>query len=131
MTLEEYKSQLKELKNETNSFSGSPEEAVKISEDLSEKYAEVKEFNSQAAICKNLEEFKKVADSFGMKFSSDESAEKLYSVLKEKDSSGDGMELSDDDLDSVTGGNAFWIICNIIGLGGPAIAKEIIEEIVD
>lgn len=83
MTLEEYKQQIKEIKEASQNFKGSQEEVVKFSEDLANKYPQVNEFNTKAMDCKDLKEFKNLADAFGMKFSSDDSAEKLYSMLQE------------------------------------------------
>ena len=106
MTLEEYKSQCKAIREKTENFIGTQEEAIKILEDLATKYPEVHEFNTKAQECKNVTEFKQLADSFGMMFSSEDSAEKLYSSLHIED----GMELSDELLEHVTGGCVILIL---------------------
>lgn len=113
MTLEEYKQQVKEIKEASENFKGTTqEEAVEFLEDLTKKYPQVNEFNTKAMDCKNLKEFKNLADSFGMKFSSEDSAEKLYSMLKEGKKqlkaatlkTQNGTELSDDALSTISGG---------------------------
>ena len=100
MTLEEYKSQCKAIKEEAENFEGTQEETIKFLEDLATKYPEVHEFNTKAQECKNVTEFKQLADSFGMMFSSEDSAEKLYSSLHIED----GMKLSDEFIEHVTAG---------------------------
>ena len=81
MTLEEYKSQCKAIREETENFTGTQEEAIKFLEDLATNYPEVNEFNTKALQCNDVTEFKQLADSFGMRFSDDTSAEKLYTLL--------------------------------------------------
>lgn len=135
MTLEEYKQQVKEINEANQNFKGTQEETVKFFEDLAKKYPQVNEFNTKAMDCKDLKEFKKLADSFGMKFNSDESAEKLFSMLQEGKKQleamtlkyKNGAELSDDDLDAVSGGSpanaAFLgVLGGVIGgvIAGPA-----------
>ena len=112
MTLEEYKSQCKAIKEETENFIGTPEEAVRFFDDLAKKYPEVNEFNTKALQCKDVTEFKKLADSVGMKFSDEDSAEKLYSLLDGTKKQlqiatkmlENGVKLGDDELRYVTGG---------------------------
>ena len=112
MTLEQYKQQVSEIHEASKNFNGTPEEAVKFFEDLAKKYPEVNEFNAKAMKAKDLDEFKSLADSFGMHFSSDESAEKLFTMLHECKKQlealalryKDGAELSDESLVAVTGG---------------------------
>ena len=112
MTLEEYKSQCKAIREETENFKGTQEETIKFLEDLATKYPEVNEFNTKALECKDVTEFKKLADSVGMKFSDEDSAEKLYSLLINKKTLlglaakhfENDTELSDDELINVTGG---------------------------
>ena len=126
MTLEEYKSQVKEITQASQNFKGTPEEAVKLFEDLAQKYPQVNEFNTKAMDCKDLTEFKNLADAFGMKFSSEDSAEKLYSMLqdgaKQLEAAAlkmqNGAELSDDALAGVTGGvvgTILGVVC-LVGL---------------
>ena len=112
MTLEEYKSQCKAIKEEAENFEGTQEEAIKFLEDLATKYPEVNEFNTKALQCNDVAEFKKLADSVGMKFSDDDSAEKLYSFLDgtkkqlqiATKSLEDGVELDDSYLAKVSAG---------------------------
>ena len=112
MTLEQYKQQVSEIHEASKNFNGTPEEAVKFFEDLAKKYPEVNEFNAKAMKAKDLDEFKSLADSFGMHFSSDESAEKLFTMLHEGKKQlealalryKDGAELSDETLLQVSGG---------------------------
>ena len=111
MTLEEYKSQCKAIKEEAENFKGTQEETIKFFEDLATKYPEVNEFNTKALQCNDVTEFKKLADSFGMKFSDDDSAEKLYSLLDGTKKQlqvatknlEDGTEVSDENLLYVVG----------------------------
>ena len=127
MTLEEYKSQVKEITQASQNFKGTPEEAVKLFEDLAKKYPQVNEFNTKAMDCKDLTEFKNLADAFGMKFSSEDSAEKLFSMLQDGKKQleaivlkmQNGAELSDDDLAAVTGGKLrlskrFWRCAGVV-----------------
>ena len=130
MTLEEYKSQVKEITQASQNFKGTPEEAVKLFEDLAKKYPQVNEFNTKAMDCKDLTEFKNLADAFGMKFSSDDSAEKLFSMLQDGKKQlkaaalkmQNGAELSDDDLAAIAGGGNMWFATLVVGacavLGG-------------
>ena len=112
MTLEEYKSQVKEIADASQNFNGTPEESVEFFADLAKKYPQVEEFNTRALGCKDLKEFKNLADAFGMKFSSDDSAEKLFSMLQDGANRFEaaalrlrsGGALNDDDLSLVTGG---------------------------
>ena len=123
MTLEEYKSQVKEITQASQNFKGTPEEAVKLFEDLAQKYPQVNEFNTKAMDCKDLTEFKNLADAFGMKFSSDDSAEKLFSMLQDGKKQlkaaalkmQNGAELSDDDLAAIAGGKRGWVAALVIG----------------
>ena len=125
MTLEEYKSQCKAIREKTENFIGTQEEAIKILEDLATKYPEVHEFNTKAQECKNVTEFKQLADSFGMTFSSEDSAEKLYSLLdgtKKRlqiatKSLENGAELSDVQLKLVSGGAISALAAVLIMLG--------------
>ena len=123
MTLEEYKQQVKEIKEASENFKGTTqEEAVKFFEDLANKYPQVNEFNTKGMDCKDLKEFKNLADAFGMKFSSEDSAEKLYSMLQEGKKqlkaatlkTQNGTELSDDALSTISGGqkvlSCLWIL---------------------
>ena len=57
MTLKEYKRQVDELSEAMAGFDGPEEEALSFLENLSQKYAEVSEFDIRAVECKNLEEF--------------------------------------------------------------------------
>ena len=112
MTLEEYKSQCKAIREEAENFKGTQEEQLKFLEDLATKYPEVNEFNTKALQCNNVTEFKKLADSVGMQFSNEDSAEKLYSLLDgtkmqlqiSTNRLENGVELSDDFLSGVNGG---------------------------
>ena len=123
MTLEEYKSQCKAIREETENFTGTQEEAIKFLEDLATKYPEVNEFNTKALQCNDVTEFKQLADSFGMKFSDEESAEKLYSLLDGTTKQlqlaakglDDGAKLDDDALVTITGG------LGVSGIGGPYV----------
>ena len=119
MTLEQYKQQASEIHEAGKNFNGTPEEAVKFFEDLAKKYPEVNEFNAKAMKAKDLDEFKSLADSFGMHFSSDESAEKLFTMLHECKEQlealalryKDGAVLTDDGQVAVGGGELvvrFW-----------------------
>ena len=125
MTLEEYKSQCKAIKEEAENFKGTQEETIKFFEDLATKYPEVNEFNTKALQCNDVTEFKKLADSFGMKFSDDDSAEKLYSLLdgtKKRlqiatKSLENGAELSDVQLKLVSGGAISALAAVLIMLG--------------
>ena len=123
MTLEEYKQQVTEIKEASENFKGTTqEEAVKFFEDLANKYPQVNEFNTKGMDCKDLKEFKNLADAFGMKFSSEDSAEKLYSMLQEGKKqlkaatlkTQNGTELSDDALSTISGGqkvlSCLWIL---------------------
>ena len=133
MTLNEYKEQSKRISEEIQNFIGSPEESAKFFEGLSKKYPDVIEFNARAAKCKDIGEFKTLADSFGMVFSSDESAEKLFSLLQDGtrkieklvEEMKNEAELSDEMLTNVTGGKAgFWTM-----LGGiTAMAAGVLLE---
>ena len=124
MTLEQYKQQVSEIHEASKNFNGTSEEAVKFFEDLAKKYPEVNEFNAKAMKTKDLDEFKSLADSFGMHFSSDESAEKLFTMLHEGKKQlealalryKDGAELSDEDLSDVTGG-----VVGVMVIGGVVI----------
>ena len=115
MTLEEYKSQCKAIKEEVENFKGTQEEQLKFLEDLATKYPEVNEFNIKALQCKDVTEFKQLSDSVGMKVSDEDSAEKLYSLLDGTNKLlqiatkmlEDGVELSGDTLENVTGGIPF------------------------
>ena len=108
MTLEEYKRQVKEITEASQNFNGTPEEAVKFFEDLAQKYPQVNEFNTKAMDCKDLKEFENLADAFGMKFSSDDSAEKLFFMLQDGKkaimSIQNVTKLSDEDKKAVAGG---------------------------
>ena len=125
MTLEEYKSQCKAIKEKVENFNGTQEETIKFLEDLATKYPEVNEFNTKALQCKNVTEFKKLADSFGMKFSDDDSAEKLYSLLDgtkkqlqlDQKRLEDGVELSDDGLELVRGGFVAELVAGLVIAG--------------
>ena len=125
MTLEEYKSQCKAIKEKVENFNGTQEETIKFLEDLATKYPEVHEFNTKAQECKNVTEFKQLADSFGMTFSSEDSAEKLYSLLdgtKKRlqiatKSLENGAELSDVQLKLVSGGAISALAAVLIMLG--------------
>lgn len=113
MTLEEYKRQSKEIYEAARNFSGTTqEEAIEFFGKIAQKYPEVTQFNEEAINCKNIDEFKKLADKFGLAFSSDKSAKKLFSILADSKKQleevvknhENGAELSDDELDAVTGG---------------------------
>ena len=113
MTLEEYKKQSKEIYEAARNFSGTTqEEAVEFFDKIAQKYPEVTQFNDEAIKCKNIDGFKQLADKFGLAFSSEDSAKKLFSILADSKkqmekvvkSHENGAELSDDELDSVTGG---------------------------
>ena len=112
MTLEQYKQQVSEIHEAGKNFNGTPEEAVNFFEDLAKKYPEACEFNTKAMETKDLDEFKRLADSFGMQFSSDESAEKLFTMLHDGKKQlealalryEDGAELSNEALLQVSGG---------------------------
>ena len=126
MTLEEYKQQVTEIKEASENFKGTTqEEAVKFFEDLAKKYPQVNEFNTKGMDCKDLKEFKNLADAFGMKFSSEDSAEKLYSMLQEGKKQlntlaikyENGAELDDEILNSVNGGVVITASLIMGGLG--------------
>ena len=113
MTLEEYKKQSKEIYEAARNFSGTTqEEAIEFSEKIAQKYPEVTQFNEEAIRCKNVDEFKNLANKFGLAFSSEDSAKKLFSILADSKKQleeavknhENGAELSDDELDAVTGG---------------------------
>ena len=122
MTLEQYKQQVSEIHEAVKNFNGTPEKAVKFFEDLAKKYPEACEFNTKAVETKDLDEFKSLADSFGMKFSSDESEEKLFTMIHDSKKQleaarlryENGMELSDEDLEGVTGGGIFAFVVGAI-----------------
>ncbi len=128
MTLEEYKRQSKEIYEAARNFSGTTqEEAVEFFEKIAQKYPEVTQFNEEAMQCKNIDEFRKLADKFGLTFSSEESAKKLFSILADSKKQlealvknhENGAELSDDELDAVTGGEYVVkgsdLVTNIVG----------------
>ena len=113
MTLEEYKKQSKEIYEAARNFSGTTqEEAVEFFDKIAQKYPEVTQFNDEAIKCKNIDGFKQLADKFGLAFSSEDSAKKLFSILADSKkqlekvvkSHENGAELSNDELDAVTGG---------------------------
>ena len=138
MTLEEYKKQSKEIYEAARNFSGTTqEEAVEFFDKIAQKYPEVTQFNDEAIKCKNIDGFKQLADKFGLAFSSEDSAKKLFSILADSKkqlekvvkSHENGAELSDYELDSVTGGAgkaatiASGVIMTTLGIvGGLAAA---------
>lgn len=115
MTLEEYKIQVKEIQEAAKNFNGTQQEAIELFENFAKKYPDLNKFNIEAMQCEDLKEFKDLADSFGMKFSSDESAEKLFSTFQENKKQLDteilkyknGAKLSAEDLSNVTGGSDY------------------------
>ncbi len=128
MTLKEYKRQSKEIYEAARNFSGTTqEEAIEFFGKIAQKYPEVTQFNEEAIKCKNIDEFRKLADKFGLTFSSEESAKKLFSILADSKKQlekvvknhENGAELSDDELDSVTGGKSVGGI--ILGAGAVAL----------
>lgn len=107
MTLEEYKAQTKEIMEEMNNFQGDDEQLAKLLEDLAKKYPELNEFNQKATECADLESFVKLAKSYGMEFSSEESIKILFDSLKKSPETLTKIangELDDEALDMVTGG---------------------------
>ena len=112
MTLEQYKNQSKAIYEESENFKGTPEEAAKFFEGIAKKYPEVTAFNAKALECKDVTEFKKLADSVGMKFSNEESAEKFYSLLNgtcnllgmPSDTYNSRVALSVEEMNAISGG---------------------------
>lgn len=78
MTLEEYKRQAMEIAKILMNFTGKEEEAEEFAKNLMENYSEFGEFNLKALECKNLAEFKSLADANGMKFESEDEAIELF-----------------------------------------------------
>ena len=118
MTQEQYERDLAAMQAEAKSFSGTPEDAVKFLSELSEKYSDVCKFNEAASACKDLEEFKALADSIGLKFSADEPAEKLFvrlqaskeNLSKTIENYKNGAELDNESLGAVSGGGVLGAI---------------------
>lgn len=105
MTLAEYKRQAQELAEILMNFSWKEEEAEEFAKTLLEKYREFGEFNAKALECKNLAEFKNLADVNGMKFESDEKASELFLGLSKGKEEVEKAILSAEDMYAVSGGN--------------------------
>ena len=133
MTLEEYKKQSKAIYEESANFNGTPEESVKFFEYLSVKYPEVNEFNTKAIECKDITEFKQLANSFGMEFSDDDAAEKLYLILNDSSmqleiavkSLANNSELDDEELLSVIGGVNWKKVFKWVGIGVAVVGAAV------
>ncbi len=106
MTLAEYKRQAQEIAEILMNFSGKEEEAEKFAKNLLEKYREFGEINAKALECKNLAEFKDLADANGMKFESDEEANELFLGLSKGKKEVEKAILSTEEMYAVSGG---WI----------------------
>ncbi len=104
MTLTEYKRQAQEIAEILMNFSGKEEEAEKFAKNLLEKYREFGEFNSKALECKDLAEFKNLADANGMKIESKEAANELFLGLSKGKKEVEKTMLNMEDLAAVTGG---------------------------
>ena len=104
MTLEQYKKQVEGLSEAMAGFDDPEEKALKFLENLSQKYAEVSEFNIRAVECKNLEEFKILANSYGIEFSSDDEAKELFRQLTEGAKTLTKMVLSEAEMAGILGG---------------------------
>lgn len=104
MTLVEYKKQAQEIAEILISFSGKEEESEKFAKNLLEKYREFGEFNSKALECKDLSEFKNLADVNGMKFESEDAANELFLGLSKGKKEVEKTMLNMEDLAAVTGG---------------------------
>lgn len=105
MSLAEYKRQAQEIAEILINFSGKEEEAEEFAKTLMEKYREFGEFNSKALECKNLAEFKNLADVNGMKFESDEKASELFLGLSKGKEEVEKAILSAEEMSAVSGGN--------------------------
>ena len=116
MTLEQYKSQCEAINKESENFKGTEEEAMQFFENLAQKYAEVNEFNEKALNCKDIAEFKKLADSFGIKFSDENSAEELYSLIADSKKEIDVIKnyLNSRDMSDINGGFNITSIGNAV-----------------
>ncbi len=105
MTLTEYKRQAQEIAEILMNFSGKEEEAEKFAKNLLEKYREFGEINAKALECKNLAEFKDLADANGMKFESDEEANETFLGLSKGKKEVEKAILSTEEMYAVSGGN--------------------------
>ena len=81
---------------------------MKLSTELEKKYPELSEFNKKAMACNDINDFTEVTDSFGIKFSSNESKKALFEQLKKVSEINPAVngELDDDALEAVNGGIA-------------------------
>ena len=105
MTLSEYKRQSQEIVEILMNFSGKEEEAEKFAKNLLEKYREFGEFNAKALECKDLAEFKNLANGNGMEFESDEEANETFLGLSKGKKEVEKAILSAEELYAVSGGS--------------------------
>ena len=104
MTLTEYKRQAQEIAEILIRFSGKEEEAEEFAKTLMEKYREFGEFNAKALECKNLAEFKSLADENGIKFESDEVANEIFLGLSKGKKEVEKAILNAEEMSAVSGG---------------------------
>ena len=104
MTLAEYKRQAQEIAEILMTFSDKEEEAEQSAKNLLENYREFGEFNAKALACKNLAEFKNLANTNGMTFESNDEANELFLGLSKGKKEVEKTMLNMEDLAAVTGG---------------------------
>ncbi len=103
MMLTEYKRQAQEIAEILTNFSGKEDDAEKFAKTLLEKYREFGDFNAKALECKNLAEFKNLADANGIKFESDEEANKLFLGLSKGKKEVEKAILRAEEMSAVSG----------------------------
>ncbi len=131
MTLVEYKRQAQEIAEILMNFSGKEEEAEKFTKNLLGKYREFGEINAKALECKDLAEFKNLANGNGMEFESDEEANELFLGLSKGKKEVEKAILSAEEMSTVSGGltrTSKWIglgaFLTAIFVGGHALIKS-------
>ena len=109
-------------------FNGAKEDADELAYELEKNYPVVTEFNRKAMQCDNLKDFSKLADSFGMKFSSSKSEQSLFELLQKAakiNKPAVNGELDDDALDAVTGGGPITGLMATVALPLCMIVQEL------
>ena len=104
MTLAEYKRQAQQIVEILMNFSEKEGGGEEFAKTLMKKYIEFGEFNAKALECKNLAEFKNLADANGMKFESDDEANELFLGLSKGKKEVEKAILSSDEMAVVSGG---------------------------
>lgn len=128
MTLEEYKSQSSEIAKKLKNFKGTKEDVDELAYELEKNYPVVTEFNRKAMQCDNLKDFSKLADSFGMKFSSSKSEQSLFELLQKAakiNKPAVNGELDDDALAAVTGGELFTGLTATVAIPYLMVAQKV------